>query len=97
MRISDWSSDVCSSDLDIGVSGKRVIAGKDPVAAVILGERRDAGPGVTDRAGKRIVAGVGTTKRDGPRLVVTRQSDGAGIGEDDRTRARGFNETGAGG
>src|SRR3546814_7710659 len=52
MRISDWSSDVCSSDLAHGVTGQlaRVEATLEKAAPDIawVAERRDAAPQVAD-------------------------------------------------
>src|SRR3546814_12268185 len=38
MRISDWSSDVCSSDLDIGVIVKQPLRGEVPQRLAYRGE-----------------------------------------------------------
>src|SRR3546814_3215828 len=38
MRISDWSSDVCSSDLVVALAGALSDAGEHRIAAVRLGE-----------------------------------------------------------
>src|SRR3546814_12724851 len=43
MRISDWSSDVCSSDLGGGVGAKREPLDDEPVRAVAGGKAADHG------------------------------------------------------
>src|SRR3546814_4019642 len=44
MRISDWSSDVCSSDLDL-VECRRMQTPRDDLVGIAFGERRDLGAG----------------------------------------------------
>src|SRR3546814_8025175 len=46
MRISDWSSDVCSSDLDVEVSPRRAVL--DEALQELRGGDRAAGPPATD-------------------------------------------------
>src|SRR3546814_19407011 len=48
MRISDWSSDVCSSDLDRSLSGLRV--GGRGAIEVVPAHRGDVGRGLGQRA-----------------------------------------------
>src|SRR3546814_4978832 len=43
MRISDWSSDVCSSDLVVVIALRDVLAAKAPVDAVIGAEQVEDG------------------------------------------------------
>src|SRR3546814_2248553 len=53
MRISDWSSDVCSSDLNEGIAGPRALAADRPARDfpifIFLG---DAGVGIAERKGR---------------------------------------------
>src|SRR3546814_20523538 len=43
MRISDWSSDVCSSDLPVAFSGTLVTAGQGTGVVVATGARTELG------------------------------------------------------
>src|SRR3546814_6651972 len=59
MRISDWSSDVCSSDLigGVGLDQERgVEAGMDGVRATQFGERGRGGRSEERRVGKECVS-----------------------------------------
>src|SRR3546814_16267273 len=49
MRISDWSSDVCSSDLVSGRAGVRLDSGAAQVAQVARIDRQIAGEGAAER------------------------------------------------
>src|SRR3546814_10746276 len=40
MRISDWSSDVCSSDLSVGATNKRWLSAEADVCCVVIIRRR---------------------------------------------------------
>src|SRR3546814_10789340 len=55
LRISDWSSDVCSSDLDSVVSGLRAHAGADKVTLA------ESAAGVDPASYDAIVAVIGET------------------------------------
>src|SRR3546814_19303284 len=69
MRISDWSSDVCSSDLDLGDT-------TDPTQVPITGTTTDVPPGstvtiiVTDQQGNEVPA-TATVQPDGSYSVDT--------------------------
>src|SRR3546814_7818860 len=79
MRISDWSSDVCSSDLFPVVEGGEVQA--QPLTRAMLqqqAEEVDAGP-----ADKGVDAGVDTLTPDNPT---------AAEGRDDTDMGEGFND-----
>src|SRR3546814_9264391 len=85
MRISDWSSDVCSSDLAMKVLGEHIVEEKDPAAAAAdswLGlspEEREAtavfasGRDARETINKRIQAGLiaeGSVKGEALQLTV---------------------------
>src|SRR3546814_19247037 len=58
VRISDWSSDVCSSDLALGAGASHVYLIEEPMAAAI-----GAGLAVSDASGSMVVdIGGGTTE-----------------------------------
>src|SRR3546814_16591975 len=48
MRISDWSSDVCSSDLRLPRAGRGGQRGGDALARLVLGQRDADHPGRAD-------------------------------------------------
>src|SRR3546814_2024215 len=66
MRISDWSSDVCSSDLGeaIGLARRAL---DDHAIAALVGDDRRGGAAVArvDRGGEAVEAVVGRVDRDG--------------------------------
>src|SRR3546814_2047649 len=61
MRISDWSSDVCSSDLGPGLRPDRA-AGRCPAPGAAVGHRREADEARLGRAAAR-AAGAGRDRR----------------------------------
>src|SRR3546814_8067904 len=85
MRISDWNSDVCSSDL----SALADRAGDDEVAAMPLGDvldDREAQPGAAERAAAARIDAVEAFGKPGQMLgrdavapIDDRQRDVAGI------------------
>src|SRR3546814_20608603 len=54
MRISDWSSDVCSSDLPLGLKGEGTVDGAERVADKAA-RFRSAAPGRIDHDARRNV------------------------------------------
>src|SRR3546814_3587734 len=66
MRISDWSSDVCSSDLDVGTVRR------------LLDLARDADPRIHARGGRRIPQGPA----EGPALRRSRLDREPGVRAD---------------
>src|SRR3546814_11385077 len=64
MRISDWSSDVCSSDLSVLIFGLRYVAGAG-CTAVVFGPRH-VGSGLSEFGGAR----QPVQAEDSPRGVV---------------------------
>src|SRR3546814_2645285 len=66
MRISDWSSDVCSSDLDLRVCSGEVEA--DIAARLDDLELQFVRPATSPIVKHRLLVGIGSI-RDGPNLV----------------------------
>src|SRR3546814_947119 len=84
MRISDWSSDVCSSDLTDGGSVTR----DRPDGDRPQHHHRPQRAGDRRPAGKRPVAARDRAGQGGARLLAPRAADGAApaeVGEDDRS------------
>src|SRR3546814_8285186 len=73
MRISDWSSDVCSSDLQI-----REI---DRSRVVVLRVERDLADVVTQRNGVADIARIGRLRGEEQRDVAHRKEGGQDIGD----------------
>src|SRR3546814_712434 len=76
MRISDWSSDVCSSDLAAGPAA----GGADEGAANFLHHRGQFGAPIADPATDRTLVGGAFSLRPADRPISA--------GEDQRCRAR---------
>src|SRR3546814_7329421 len=70
MRISDWSSDMCSSDLFVGFGDRRRIVRQADAGRrlVILHHDRDAGVGRLQTVGNGILA-VGQTREEDRAIV----------------------------
>src|SRR3546814_14561210 len=65
MRISDWSSDVCSSDLCVE---KRIVS---PVGSAVMGQsHKGVGPGITDAVAERHHALPQPTNSRGGKLHI---------------------------
>src|SRR3546814_18547019 len=67
MRISDWSSDVCSSDLDVIEQALRVI--EDPQYAGLFGPDALAEAPIAAVVGEAVIAGTVDRLRIGEDLV----------------------------
>src|SRR3546814_4564903 len=73
MRISDWSSDVCSADRGIGlgrIADRNGIAGDGVVAAFVAVRQAVAEDGVVDRLGRLVCIGVGAIVALGTGVAV---------------------------
>src|SRR3546814_4325995 len=66
MRISDWSSDVCSSDLPVGQRWKAVDLGVDANGVLELGQRCECCNGVLAQ---------GTVEEEEPRIIFGELSE----------------------
>src|SRR3546814_14603449 len=93
MRISDWSSDVCSSDLPAQVAGHRDTGRRHPPLAV--GQGPEVGRGlvlaVASRAGTAgavrqrdlgLAVGAARAGREQPRMLLLRERDPDRTGAD---------------
>src|SRR3546814_15576254 len=70
MRISDWSSDVCSSDLD-DVEGGEVQQELDALGAAVDGATEAAGlPLHVEAQRKRVAVAEGGKRRPSPRILL---------------------------
>src|SRR3546814_4685379 len=70
MRISDWSSDVCSSDLAglVHCVEKRIVS---PVGSAVMGQsHKGVGPGITDAVAERHHALPQPTNSRGGKLHI---------------------------
>src|SRR3546814_10878672 len=96
MRISDWSSDVCSSDLQIGQLGARAVRGEpifgaqeivERTALRVRKQRLGLCPALAADCGEnlRVELFFLARKNVGHRL---RRNDGAGVSGIDRARRR---------
>src|SRR3546814_4856819 len=74
MRISDWSSDVCSSDLPGGAAGHRVQPRQPQLPARKIGPPR---PPTDCRGGRRPWPGRSAERRVGKECVSTCRSRGS--------------------
>src|SRR3546814_6747957 len=104
MRISDWSSDVCSSDLQAGVDILAAEGGNQAVEALVPGSLEDADPdllgllrpdgGAVEQVeaggdlGEPVARGPAHDSRIGVHLLPGAQLPEAGIGPVDRKSTR---------
>src|SRR3546814_19076448 len=77
MRISDWSSDVCSSDLVLRAGGQTVLPDdqRAPFAGAVAVEARDIQGAVIEQVGvrgavRRVEGAVGNELVDAPRCRI---------------------------
>src|SRR3546814_15865391 len=73
MRISDWSSDVCSSDLTVAKGDHQLMLGRKPGDALLFGEADDA---PDDLAGIEIDCVDGAVGDFGNEQATVRQING---------------------
>src|SRR3546814_6663043 len=80
MRISDWSSDVCSSDLDLGIPEGALLSPLADIVPDVVLEGRNGGRGAQDdgdvvpRADARLNLGRSEERRVGKECVSTCRS-----------------------
>src|SRR3546814_11620999 len=99
MRISDWSSDVCSSDLKAAVADRPEVAGRRPIAAAdgvrrIVGQRQ-AMPLGEGRDGGQIAALAREVHGKHGLNRAARLSRGAGRSEERRLGKEGVSRCGS--